>query len=110
MNTTRRAFLTYAPAGAAALGLVPTLTAAARGEPAAGGPPAPSAGALPTDEERRRLIDAAHFGRKSAATSTRGRAICTHPLASNDAVQILRAGGNDRPCIPKRLRVAINDC
>jgi gamma-glutamyltranspeptidase/glutathione hydrolase len=94
MSSTRRAFLSYAPAGAAMMGLASTLEAAPREEVAATGAPVPSAGALATDQERRRLIESSHFGRKSAATGSRGMAICTHPLASNEAVQVLRAGGN----------------
>lgn len=94
MSTTRRAFLSYAPAGAAMLGLAPKLSATPSEGAAAGRVVTPSVGALATDEERRRLIKAAHFGPKAAVTGSRGIAICTHPLASNEAVQVLRAGGN----------------
>jgi gamma-glutamyltranspeptidase/glutathione hydrolase len=93
MGTTRRAFLAYGGAGAAMMGIAPRLSGMP-GVDGATGPPAPSSSALPTDEERRRLIAAAHFGRKSAATGSRGMAICTHPLAANDAIQMLREGGN----------------
>ncbi|MGH9390581.1 MAG: gamma-glutamyltransferase, partial [Vicinamibacteria bacterium] len=44
--------------------------------------------------ERQRFIEKAHFGRKSAATSTSGMAICTHPLAVREAVEIMKKGGN----------------
>jgi gamma-glutamyltranspeptidase/glutathione hydrolase len=57
-------------------------------------PASASAQAVPTEEERRRLIASARFGRKEPASSRAGMAICTHPLAANEAVQMLRAGGN----------------
>lgn len=44
--------------------------------------------------ERKRLIENAHFGRKSVATSKSGMAICTHPLAVREAVEIMKKGGN----------------
>jgi gamma-glutamyltranspeptidase/glutathione hydrolase len=40
------------------------------------------------------LIEAAHFGPKQLATSRKGMAICTHPLASQEAINILHEGGN----------------
>ncbi|HUP24111.1 MAG TPA: gamma-glutamyltransferase [Thermoanaerobaculia bacterium] len=92
---TRRALL----AGGALAGAAAPLLPAQRGSTATAlamprGPVTASAQAVPTDEERRRLIDAASFGRKSAVRSKGGLAICTHPLAANEAVQMLRAGGN----------------
>ena len=44
--------------------------------------------------ERRELIAEAHFGRKKKATSNRGMAICSHPLATREAVKVLAIGGN----------------
>ena len=46
------------------------------------------------DGERRRLIKEAHFGLKPTATGRNGMAICSHPLATREAVNTLRAGGN----------------
>ena len=79
----RRDFLKQSLVGAAALGW-------------AGGAPGRSALASTglSDARRRELIDAAHFGAKSLATSRRGMAICSHPLASQEAVEVLRDGGN----------------
>jgi gamma-glutamyltranspeptidase/glutathione hydrolase len=45
-------------------------------------------------DERRRLIEEAHFGPKKPAWSRGGMAICSHPLATRDAVNILKRGGN----------------
>jgi len=46
------------------------------------------------DRERRELIAEARFGRKSLAQSTTGMAITSHPLATREAVNVLRSGGN----------------
>ena len=46
----------------------------------------PSVAARTTDEERRRLIAEAHFGPKTPASSKEGMAICSHPLATREAV------------------------
>ena len=86
MTTTRRSFLSTGAAGLA-LGL------AAR-DGAAAAPAIAATDTVASASERLRLIESAHFGRKSGAESRDGMAICTHPLASNEAVQVLREGGN----------------
>lgn len=79
----RREFLKQSLIGAAALGLGRAATSP------------PARGAATTGEERRRqLIEAAHFGRKHPAESRDGMAICSHPLAAQEAVNVLRDGGN----------------
>ena len=47
-----------------------------------------------SDEERKQLIAEAQFGRKPLATSKEGMVICSHPLATREAVKILKSGGN----------------
>ena len=47
-----------------------------------------------SDEERKQLIAEAHFGRKTGATSKKGMVICSHPLATREAVKVLKRGGN----------------
>ena len=46
------------------------------------------------DDERRQLIAEAHFGLKPTARSRNGMAICAHPLATREAVNVLKTGGN----------------
>lgn len=98
MRTTRRSVL-----GGSAAGLALGLTSRAFGRGALPSPHdlnelgsavTPSTGRIASEEERRALIHAAHFGRKQAATSNEGMAICTQPLAANEAIQVLRDGGN----------------
>jgi len=48
----------------------------------------------PSDSERRRLIAMAEFGRKKGVSGKNGLAICTHPLASKAATDMLKLGGN----------------
>lgn len=85
----RRTLLAAAAGGAAlAMGCRP----GAEDEPAmpvaaAGWPP-------PSDEERRALVSTAHFGPKQAVRSGNGLAICTHPLASAAAADMIALGGN----------------
>lgn len=55
---------------------------------------APRAWHPPADSERRRLISTARFGQKQGVSGRNGVAICTHPLASAAALDMLRAGGN----------------
>ncbi len=61
-------------------------------------PPAPlhasTRAAQDDGDERRRLIAQAHFGPKEPASSKDGMAICAHPLATREAVNVLRSGGN----------------
>jgi gamma-glutamyltranspeptidase/glutathione hydrolase len=46
------------------------------------------------DEERKKLIYEAHFGPKTPAQSQRGMVICSHPLATREAINVLKSGGN----------------
>ena len=46
------------------------------------------------DQERKGLIDEARFGRKTVAQSKTGMAITAHPLATREAVNVLKSGGN----------------
>lgn len=94
-RTGRRAFLRSTALGAAAAGLGAAQLSGARtprqpGRGVADG----SSGPTTTDDERRALIAEAHFGPKTPATSQAGMAICSHPLATREAVKILREGGN----------------
>ena len=79
----RRAFLKSAMAGAAAGAFAPqsALVFADRV-------------ALLSDDERRRLLELANFGRKAPASGRKGLVICSHPLASRAGVDVLKAGGN----------------
>ncbi len=79
----RRTFLKSALAGAAAGAFTPpsTLVFADRVE-------------LLSDEERRRLLELANFGRKVPDSGKQGLVICSHPLATRAGVDVLRAGGN----------------
>ena len=47
-----------------------------------------------SDEERRRLLESAHFGPKAPASGSKGVVICSHPLATRAGVDVLKAGGN----------------
>jgi gamma-glutamyltranspeptidase/glutathione hydrolase len=49
---------------------------------------------LRSNEERQKLLAEANFGLKRPATSKKGMAICSHPLATREAVNILKNGGN----------------
>ncbi len=44
--------------------------------------------------ERKRLIAEANFGRKKGVSSSKGVAVSSHPLVSQEAVNVLKAGGN----------------
>lgn len=92
--TGRRAFLRSSALGAAAAGLgareLSAALAPADGFRRRADGPRPR----PNDDERRALIAEAHFGPKTPATSQAGMAICSHPLATREAVKILRDGGN----------------
>ena len=48
----------------------------------------------PSSRARRRLIETADFGRKKMVSSRKGIAVCTHPLASQAAADMLEMGGN----------------
>ena len=47
-----------------------------------------------SDEERKQLIAEAHFGRKTPAQSRKSMAITSSPLATREAVNVLKSGGN----------------
>ena len=47
-----------------------------------------------SDEERRRLLELANFGRKAPASGKKGLVVCSHPLATRAGVDVLMAGGN----------------
>ena len=79
---TRRGFLKSSAAGLAGAALPASRSAAA---PAAG---------VPDATERRRLVRLAHFGKKTPAAGAGGMAITSHPLATREAVEVLRRGGN----------------
>jgi gamma-glutamyltranspeptidase / glutathione hydrolase len=44
--------------------------------------------------ERKRLIAEAYFGKKNGVSSSKGIAVSSNPLVSNEAIKILKAGGN----------------
>ncbi|HKX57079.1 MAG TPA: gamma-glutamyltransferase [Xanthomonadales bacterium] len=84
-SNNRREFLKNTLAGASFAGLAvavhaPSLLAA-------------SSGAVSTSE-RHKLLDQAHFGRKTPASGKKGMVICSHPLASQAGVDLLKSGGN----------------
>ena len=85
----RRTLLAAAAGGAAlAMGCRP-------GAEDGGSPPVATAGwTPPSDDERRALVATARFGPKRAVRSANGIAICTHPLASAAAADMLALGGN----------------
>ena len=57
--------------------------------------PSPIGGWTPPDDRTRKaLVAEAHFGRKAPVSSRSGLAVCTHPLASAAAADMLRLGGN----------------
>ena len=84
----RREFLKNASTGAVTLGALSTGARARLGEPRA------AVEAATSDSQRRALVAEAHFGPKEVATGRRGIAITSHPLATREAVNVLRSGGN----------------
>ncbi|MDP6810391.1 MAG: gamma-glutamyltransferase [Kiritimatiellia bacterium] len=80
---TRRDWL-QAAAAAGALTLIPGSALATRSR----------SWRAPGNRSRQRLVEAAHFGRKKGVSSKDGVAICTHPLASQAAIDMLKLGGN----------------
>ena len=89
LTLNRRTLLAAAAGGAAmAMGCGP-------GSETASSAPAAVNGWTPPDDERRRvLVSTARFGPKQAIRSANGIAICTHPLASAAAADMLALGGN----------------
>ncbi|MCG8507179.1 MAG: gamma-glutamyltransferase, partial [Sphingomonadales bacterium] len=85
---TRRQFVASATGTAAAGVLAGCATAPKTG------PRAVTGWAAPDDDERRRLIAMAEFGRKQAVSGTDGVAVSTHPLATAAARDVLKLGGN----------------
>ena len=85
----RRTLLAAAAGGAAlAMGCRP-------GAEGGGSSPLGAAGwTPPSDEERRALAATARFGPKRAVRGANGMAVCTHPLASAAAADMIALGGN----------------
>lgn len=82
----RRKFLATAGAAASATLLKPVSSIAGN-----------RTDALPVDdwnEERKKLISQAQFGRKKGVSSSNGMAISSNPLVSNEAIKIMKQGGN----------------
>ncbi len=52
------------------------------------------AGNAVSNSERKRLLHLAHFGEKEPASSKKGMVICSHPLATQAGVDVLKDGGN----------------
>jgi len=50
--------------------------------------------APPSDAERKRLVGLAEFGRKKGVSGKNGVAVCTHPLATQAAIDMMEMGGN----------------
>ena len=91
MRANRRAFLKQAITATAVTGVssVGFLKSNACGEAS------PTQGIAKTnDQERKQLIAEAHFGRKTPAQSRKGMAIASHPLATREAVKVLKSGGS----------------
>jgi len=85
VTTDRRKFLKSAAAGVSLAGLASA--AYAPGLLA-------SAGNAVSDRQRKQLLEQAHFGRKTPASGKKGMVICSHPLASQAGVDVIKAGGN----------------
>ena len=83
-SSRRRNFLKSAAGGLAVAGLAAGSTL----------PRAAAAAGAVSDPDRRQLLDQAHFGRKAPASGKDGMVICSHPLASQTGVDVLREGGN----------------
>ncbi|MDE2976873.1 MAG: gamma-glutamyltransferase [Acidobacteriota bacterium] len=89
LTLNRRTLLAAAAGGAAmAIGCAPG------SEPGGSAPAAVNGWTPPDDEARRALVGTARFGPKQAVRSANGIAICTHPLASAAAADMLALGGN----------------
>lgn len=53
-----------------------------------------SAGSAVSDKQRKQLLHLAHFGEKKPASGKNGMVICSHPLATQAGIDVLRGGGN----------------
>ena len=84
----RRKFLASSLALPATLGLPSTFLLAASQDPKMASSQDDFA------ERRKRLLNEAHFGKKSGVSSKKGIAISSNPLVSQEAIDILKAGGN----------------
>jgi gamma-glutamyltranspeptidase/glutathione hydrolase len=94
MKTNRREFIKYAATGLALAGLQPSLLVGERNRyPSYITNPFAAYSPL-SDTERIRYIELAQFGRKKGAASEKGMVICSHPLATHEAVRVLQEGGN----------------
>jgi gamma-glutamyltranspeptidase len=94
VKTNRREFLKYAATGLAIAGLRPSILAGELDQNPSNQRNSTSAYSPLSDNERQRYIDLAQFGRKKGASSSKGMVICSHPLATHEAVRILQEGGN----------------
>jgi gamma-glutamyltranspeptidase/glutathione hydrolase len=94
MKTNRREFLKYAAAGLAMAGIQPSLLNGELSQDPANLTNPASAYSPLSDSDRQRYIDLAQFGRKKGASSSKGMVICSHPLATHEAVRVLQEGGN----------------
>ena len=88
--TLNRRTLLAAAAGGAAM----AIGCGSGSEPTDSAPAAVNGWTPPDDERRRALVATARFGPKQAVRSANGLAICTHPLASAAAADMLALGGN----------------
>ncbi len=88
--TLNRRTLLAAAAGGAAM----AIGCGSGSEPTDSAPAAVNGWSPPDDERRRALVATARFGPKQAVRSANGVAICTHPLASAAAADMLALGGN----------------
>ena len=91
MEDNRRTFLKKAITGAAVTGVggFSSLTSNVRGDPAS-----IQEIRKTNDEQRKQLIAEAHFGRKTPVQSRKAIAITSNPLATREAVNVLKSGGN----------------
>ena len=94
MKTNRREFLKYAAAGLAFAGLQSTVLTGEWDQNPLDSIQSASDYSPLSDSERQKYIDLARFGRKQEAASHTGMVICSHPLATHEAVRILHEGGN----------------
>ena len=91
MKYTRRTFLKNSMAGMAITGFggIDFLSSSFQKESSK-----PFVSVRTSDEERKQLMAEAHFGPKTPASSKKGMVICSHPLATREAINTLKNGGN----------------
>ncbi|TQV70524.1 gamma-glutamyltransferase [Exilibacterium tricleocarpae] len=89
----RRDFINLSAIGAVA-GLSGCVSTSGASTAASTGALASAGWKPPSDPERRRLVAMAEFGRKQGVSGRNGVAVCTHPLATKAATDMLQMGGN----------------